>query len=121
MSRPRAWCTDEPPLTRCLQSAVRAPLDAPHSSHAIESPDAQSAEAQSRKSESFALDALSEMWTRDRAGGTTPRRLRASPMPQVQNKYSLRAGRKANLYDDAGRVDHGAGIGHAVDLPSDPP
>src|ERR1700675_412535 len=51
---------------------------------AIESRNASPEKDQSRKSESFALDALSALWTRDRAGGTAPRRLRASAMPRVQ-------------------------------------
>src|ERR1700675_4953346 len=51
---------------------------------AIESRNASPEKDQSRKSEGFALDSLSPLWTRDRAVGTAPRRLRASPVPPVQ-------------------------------------
>jgi hypothetical protein len=64
---------------------------------AIESPDARSAETRSRKSERFALDALSALWTRDRAGGTAPRRLRASTMPKVQ--AGIHSGQAERLSD----------------------
>src|ERR1700681_65341 len=77
------WLAQRQPLLPGAREQFE-PTDGPHHSHAIESPDAQSGETQSRKSESFALDALSALWTRDRAGETAPRRLRASPVPQVQ-------------------------------------
>jgi hypothetical protein len=91
-------------------------------SHAIESPDAQSGKTQSRKSESFALDALSPLWTRDRAGGTAPRRLRASPVPPVQT--GIHSGQAERLTDKLIPVDLGiTGLASvtAVDLASHPP
>jgi hypothetical protein len=92
---------------------------------AIESPDAKSAETQSRKSESFALDALPPLWTRDRAVGTAPRRLRASPVPPVQT--GIHSGQAERLTDKLIPVDLGiTGLASvasvtAVDLASHPP
>lgn len=76
-------------VTRFCPARVQSePSNGLHPSHAIESPDAQSGKTQSRKSESFALDALSPPWTRDRAVGTAPRRLRASQVRQCKQAFT---------------------------------
>jgi hypothetical protein len=114
-------------LAQCQPLLPRAraqsePSDGLHPSHAIESPDAQSGKTQSRKSEGFALDALSPLWTRDRAVGTAPRRLRASPVPPVQT--GIHSGQVERLTDKVIPVDLGiTGLASvtAVDLASHPP
>jgi hypothetical protein len=80
--------------------------------NAIESPDAQSGETQSRKSESVALDTLSALWTCDRAVRIAPRRLRASPMPQVQT--GIHSGQVERLADTwiPLESDRKAGVDH---------
>src|ERR1700687_609904 len=75
---------DNKPLNDdCCNIPITLTDPAPNCS-AIESRNASPEKDQSRKSEGFALDSLSPLWTRDRAVGTAPRRLRASPVPKVQ-------------------------------------
>jgi hypothetical protein len=103
-------------------SRTLSPLHSQGALAAIESPDAKSAETQSRKSESFALDALSPLWTRDRAGGTAPRRLRASPMPKVQTGiHSWQAERLTGTWIPVESGITGLASVTAVDLASHPP
>src|SRR6202790_2197618 len=74
------------------------------------------------KSEGFALDALSPLWTRDRAGGTAPRRLRASPMPKVQTGiHSWQAERPTGTWIPVESGITGLTWITAVDLASHPP
>src|ERR1700687_5601036 len=113
---------DNKPLNDdCCNIPITLTDPAPNCS-ATESRNASPEKDQSRKSESFALDALSPLWTRDRAVGTAPRRLRASPVPPVQT--GIHSGQVERLTDKLIPVDLGiTGLAQitAVDLPSHPP